>query len=134
MSCSMKILLDTQVFIWMVNQDRRLGKKSRELVRSTKNHLSVSFLSFFEMAIKASIGKLQFDPSILQDLEKMGVQLLSGDHESLARYQIFTAANKDPFDNYLMATAMAKNMKLLTSDARILGVKQEGLEVINALR
>ena len=130
----MRILLDTQVFIWLVNDDPKLGSQSKKLVLSTQNQVSISFLSFFEMAIKASLGKLTFDPSIMQDLEKMGVEHILGDYTSLVQYKVFNEKNKDPFDNFLIATAKANDFSLLTSDHKILEIKVPGLEILDAAK
>ena len=130
----MKLLLDTQVFIWLIIDDRRLGVESKKLALSTVNEVSISFLSFFEMTIKASLGKLQFDPTAMGDLESMGITLLPGDQRSLQRYKIFSQDNRDPFDNFLLATAQANNLVFLTSDQKILTTKYEGLELFDATK
>jgi PIN domain nuclease of toxin-antitoxin system len=128
----MKILLDTQVFIWLVNSDPRLGAQGKKLAHSTAHELYISYLSFFEMTIKASLGKLQFDPALINDVSKMGVELLAGDQKSLEHYRVFDESNKDPFDNFLIATAKANELTLMTSDKRILEVAVDGLHLIDA--
>ncbi|PIR58706.1 MAG: hypothetical protein COU69_04050 [Candidatus Pacebacteria bacterium CG10_big_fil_rev_8_21_14_0_10_56_10] len=128
----MKILLDTQVFVWLVNDSPGLGRKSKKLVLSTQNQIYISFISFFEMTIRASLGKITFDPLIMQDLVKMGVVLLPGDCQSLSEYQVFNVNNKDPFDNFLIATAKAHKLSLLSSDQKIIETRATGLEILDA--
>ena len=128
----MHVLIDTQVFIWLINNDNRLGYKSKELVLSMENQVYISFLSFFEIVIKASLGKLIFDISVMNDLEKMGIELIPGDQQSLKAYQVFNQENKDPFDNFLIATAKSHKLKLLSSDHKVLATKLTGLEVFDA--
>jgi len=128
----MKILLDTQVFIWIIDRDKRLGSKSKKIVTSTANELYISYLSFFEMAIKASLGKLNIDLAVMDDLEKMGIVLLSGDQTDLLKYQIYNQTNKDPFDNFLIATAKSRKLLLLSSDRSILNTQVRGLELLDA--
>lgn len=130
----MNILLDTQVFIWLINSDGRLGKKSLQMVESTANVLYISYLSFFEMTIKAALGKLKFDASVISDLEKMRIVLLAGDQESLAEYQVFDQNNKDPFDNFLISVAKTKKLRFLSSDQKILSTKIKGLVVLDATK
>lgn len=127
----MKILLDTQAFIWLVNDDSRLGLAAKKKALLTKNKVFISYLSFFEMTIKASIGKLKFDVSIMEDLDKMGISLLAGNKQSLSVYRVFNEKNKDPFDNFLMATAIVNNLVLMSSDQAILSTKITGLKVID---
>ncbi|PIR62987.1 MAG: hypothetical protein COU65_00600 [Candidatus Pacebacteria bacterium CG10_big_fil_rev_8_21_14_0_10_42_12] len=128
----MKLLLDTQVFIWLINDDSRLGVKSKKLALSTSNEVFISFMSFFEMTIKASLGKLKFNPTVMSDLENMGIVLLPGDQSSLQRYKIFSSENRDPFDNFLAATAIENNLILLTSDEKILVIECQGLKTLDA--
>lgn len=84
------------------------------------------------MAIKANVGKLEFDPTVMQDLPKMEVDLIPGDQKSLKRYQIFDEKNKDPFDNFLIAVSLAHNLTLLTSDDKILQLQVKGLKLQDA--
>lgn len=128
----MNILLDTQVFIWLVHDDEKLDKKSKEMARSTKHKIFISYQSFFEMTIKSSIGKLSFDPSSINDLEAIGVTLLAGDYRALEHYTIFNAENRDPFDNYLIALAKAHDYAFMTSDRKILSTKVSGVKFLDA--
>ncbi|PIP73745.1 MAG: hypothetical protein COU67_03625 [Candidatus Pacebacteria bacterium CG10_big_fil_rev_8_21_14_0_10_44_54] len=130
----MKILLDTQIFIWLIQKDPRLGPQSKELVLSMTNEVYISFLSFFEMTIKSSLGKLDFDASVIGDLESMGVILLSGDQKSLSMYAVANSENKDPFDNFLISTAKVHKLTLLTSDHKILSTKAKGLKLLDATK
>ena len=130
----MKLLLDTQVFIWLINNDGRLGKVTLEILRDPTNQLNISYFSVYEMIIKASIGKLEYDNSVIDDLPKMGIELLLPDAESLDNYSIYNPENKDPFDNALITVARKERCLLVTSDPKILSVSVQGLGLINALK
>jgi PIN domain nuclease of toxin-antitoxin system len=54
------ILLDTHVFLWWMADDRRLGKRSRQLILSPDNAVQVSAASLWEIAIKHALGRLKF--------------------------------------------------------------------------
>jgi PIN domain nuclease of toxin-antitoxin system len=128
----MKILIDTQVFIWLINDDPQLGATAKISLGDAKNHLHISYFSFWEMAIKASIGKLQYDSSILDDLPQMGIDLIMPIESTLRSYTIYNAANKDPFDNMIITTAQTDNLTLLTSDHKILDTPVRGLTTLDA--
>ncbi|HEV2403600.1 MAG TPA: type II toxin-antitoxin system VapC family toxin [Candidatus Saccharimonadales bacterium] len=130
----MNILIDTQVFVWLVNSDSHLGPKSLELLIDKSNNVSVSYFSFFEMTIKASIGKLQYDPTIINDLPKMGIELIMADTSVLQDYAILNQANKDPFDNIIISVARNERSTLMTSDPKILSVVAPHLKLIDATR
>lgn len=115
----MRLLIDTQIFIWLINDDKRIGSKTIRALRSTLNQLSLSYFSIFEMTIKASIGKLDYDSTVLDDLPKMGIDLLLPDKTTLQNYTIFNPDNKDPFDNALIATAIHEKYSFVTIDPKV---------------
>jgi PIN domain nuclease of toxin-antitoxin system len=57
----MKFLLDTHTFIWYVTNNSKLSSTARELINDGNNEVLLSIASIWEMAIKQSIGKLNFD-------------------------------------------------------------------------
>jgi len=130
----MKLLIDTQILIWLINEDSRLGDESLKILRSTANQINISYFSIFEMTIKASIGKLDYDPTLLDDLPNMGIDLLIPDKTTLQNYSVYNLDNKDPFDNALIAVAIHENCAFVTSDPKILKVSVSNLKLINALQ
>lgn len=128
----MKILIDTQAFIWLINEDKRLGNKAQTLIFDTANQLNISYFSIFEMTIKASIRKLDYDPELIDDLPEMGIDILFPDKNSLKDYKIFNSNNKDPFDNALITTAIYEGCTLITSDPKILAVTDKDLKLFDA--
>ncbi|WP_254987454.1 type II toxin-antitoxin system VapC family toxin [Cyanobium sp. ATX 6E8] len=52
----MRLLLDTQIMIWWLVDDPRLGPETRKLMASTACLVSVA--SIWEVAIKHRLGKL----------------------------------------------------------------------------
>ena len=51
----MKLLLDTHILIWALNDDPRLPKKARELLLKPENSIYYSVVSIWEVAIKHAI-------------------------------------------------------------------------------
>ena len=127
------ILIDTQVFVWLTNSDSRLGGKSLALLRDSSNVVAISYFSFFEIAIKSSIGKLEFDSSVIEDLDVMGIELIMPDKQSLTNYKIYADQNKDPFDNMIISVAKIENCALMTSDKKILSSPIKGISFLSAL-
>ena len=62
-----RLLLDTHVFLWWLNDDPRLPEPVVERVQAPEAEVFVSQASLWEMAIKVSIGRLQVD---LPELER----------------------------------------------------------------
>lgn len=130
----MKILIDTQVFVWLVTQDSNLGQKAFTMLSDTSNRVFISYFSFLEITIKASIGKMTLDNSIIEDLPEMGIELLDPDIDALKGYTIFNPENKDPFDNILISIARNEKCLFMTSDHRILSTILDGFKLLDATK
>lgn len=128
------LLVDTQVLVWLLSNVKQLGIHSRQMLSNYENRVLVSYFSLYEIVVKASIGKLDFDYSAIDDFPSMGLELLQPNLENLRQYQVFNPANKDPFDNMLIATAVTENCAFVSSDAKILASTVKGLKLIDATR
>ena len=71
------LLLDTHVLYWFLRDDVKLPFTIKELI-STEQDVFVSILSFWEMAMKSSVGKMELPASIVEimqagaDIQKLG--------------------------------------------------------------
>jgi PIN domain nuclease of toxin-antitoxin system len=54
----MKLLLDTHILLWFQAGDPALPKAAEQAIRSEANEAYVSMVSFWEIGLKHSIGKL----------------------------------------------------------------------------
>jgi len=55
----MKVLLDTHAFLWFVLNDCALSQVACDLITDPHNDILLSPASYWEIAIKVSIGKYQ---------------------------------------------------------------------------
>lgn len=60
----MRILLDTHILIWQIEGDTQLSPDYRSLITDPENSVYVSIVSFWEIAIKLSRGKLALSRSL----------------------------------------------------------------------
>ena len=128
----MKLLIDTQILFWLVNQDKRLGDNAIDLLEERSNELYISYFSIFELTIKAAIGKLDFNPEIIDDLAEMDITISFPEAKTLENYKIFNPNNKDPFDNALISVALKENCVFVTADKNIINTHVNGLSLLNA--
>ena len=128
----MKLLIDTQILIWLVNQDKRLGDNTIDLLEERSNELYISYFSIFELTIKAAIRKLDFNPEIIDDLAEMDITISFPEAKTLENYKIFNPNNKDPFDNALISVALKENCVFVTADKNIINTHVNGLSLLDA--
>ena len=58
----MTFLLDTDIFLWFVNDDPRLSNALKDLIEDENNFSYLSIASLWEMSIKYNLGKLRLVP------------------------------------------------------------------------
>jgi PIN domain nuclease of toxin-antitoxin system len=114
----MRLLLDTHVLLWYVNEPARLSRKMYGLIGRSESW--VSAVSLWEIAIKAASGRLLADPEeILQVLEPTGLSLLPVSGAHAVRVFSLGEMHGDPFDRLLVAQALVEGMVLLTYDEKL---------------
>jgi hypothetical protein len=117
-----RLLLDTHLLLWWLNGDPRLPQPVVERVQAPEAEVFVSQASLWEMAIKASIGRLQVD---LQELERQvplqGFRWLPiSNAHLLAVGDVETdGVHRDPFDRLLLCQSRVEPMLLLTVDTQL---------------
>jgi PIN domain nuclease of toxin-antitoxin system len=119
----MKLLLDTHVAIWLMNGGEKLSPNVNGMLLDSANTLHVSVVSAWEIAIKASSGKLpEFSGGVkafLAKVDAIPIDLLPIAPHHLAMVETLPFHHRDPFDRLLVATAMTENMTILTADENI---------------
>ena len=124
----MRLLLDTHALLWFQSGDRRLSRSARRAIEAEDAELVVSAATVWEMAIKASLGRLRLsDPVDAYVAEKVsqGYRLLSVSWAHAAKVEGLPWHHRDPFDRLLAAQALAEGYPLVTRDRvfRKYGVK-----------
>ncbi len=115
----MRLLLDTNVLLWTLTGAPRI-EPVRPLILSPETEIFVSTVSLWEIATKASIGKLAADVAEIRvAIAASGFQELPvlGEHtETLASLPLL---HRDPFDRMIVAQAITEPMRLLTGDSQL---------------
>lgn len=117
----MRLLLDTHVFLWWIADAPELSTKARKAIANGGNECFVSLASCWEMAIKASLGKLQLSQSIErfvpEQLAANGFRLLGLDFSHVSRTETLPYHHRDPFDRLLVAQALTDNLAVVSVEA-----------------
>ena len=113
----MRCLLDTQVMLWWLLDDPRLGAESRQLLASRPCLVSVA--SIWEVAIKHRIGKLEVSPIVFRDQSiAAGANLLPVLDPHVIETAQLPMLHQDPFDRLLIAQARVEGLMAVSSDGQ----------------
>lgn len=115
----MRILLDTHVALWALEDNGRLAAVA-ETILSVESEIFISTASLWEMAIKVGLGKLEVDLPRFRAMSRASgfseLPVLGAHTESLLS---LPPIHKDPFDRLLVAQAISEPMRLMTADSKL---------------
>lgn len=128
----MRLLLDSHTFLWWVRNDPALRRRARALIADVDHDCYVSHASIWEMAIKASLGKLTL-PSpaerfVATQCEINGFHLLPIALAHIGLVELLPFHHRDPFDRLLVAQARIEGLTLVSRDPRL---KAYGIAVVS---
>ena len=118
----MRYLLDTHAFLWIAEDDPRLDPNVRALFSDANNEIFLSAASVWEMAIKASLGKLVLAtplPRLVAGGVDRGIQLLGVSCDHVYQVEHLPFHHRDPFDRLLVAQASHGGMQLVSRDPKL---------------
>ena len=117
----MRVLLDTQAWLWMLMAPQRFPSEALDVVENTGNDLVLSAASAWEIGIKHGLGRLELPGApekVIPDLMlRSGVEPLTISHAHALRAGALPPHHRDPFDRLLVAQAQMEDLPILTSDA-----------------
>lgn len=119
----MKFLLDTHIWLWLLQSPEHLGSHTRKELSNKANELWLSPVSTWEALLLHRKKRLELSPDFLAWLRQSapGFQQAPFTHEIvLAAEQLNLHA--DPADRFLAATAQVLGLTLVTADRRLLGL------------
>jgi PIN domain nuclease of toxin-antitoxin system len=116
----LRILLDTQCWLWMSLAPERFSTRGRGLVEARENILYLSAASAWEIAIKHGLGKLRLpEPPatfVPTRLASLGVEAMAIEHQHALHVATLPPHHRDPFDRLLVAQAQLEDLPILTAD------------------
>lgn len=129
----MRVLLDTQVWLWMLAAPDRLSNASRAICTSAANELLFSAASAWEIAIKHGLGKIQLPEAPARYIPRMMVHTsvtpLPIHHRHALHVAELPDHHRDPFDRLLIAQAQMEGVPILSADRQF---SQYDVEVLPA--
>jgi len=120
----LRLLLDTHIWLWSLQDPGRLGRRTLQELRSPANELWLSPISTWEALTLHYKGRIH----VQGDLGRWVTEATAPFHEAPLTHEIVLAArqvpltHEDPADRFLAATAQVLDLTLVTADSRLLGL------------
>lgn len=116
----MKVLLDTHAFLWFITDDPKLSATGKATIADADNDILVSPASYWEVAIKVSIGKyplsVPFETFITQGIDDNDFDILHVGPKHTAALTNLPFHHRDPFDRLIIAQAMVEKIDVVSGD------------------
>jgi PIN domain nuclease of toxin-antitoxin system len=116
-----RLLLDTHAFLWFITDDPKLSAPARELIADPNNEVLISPVSYWETAIKVSIGKYPlstpYETFITHGIDGNGFKILPIEPGHATILATMPFHHRDPFDRMLVAQAQVEKISVVSNDA-----------------
>lgn len=115
-----RILLDTNAFLYFINNDSALSETARILLEA-ESDLLISAASLWEIAIKFSLKKLilpdVFENFIPAQMRQNDIEILPVTLPHIEKISVLPFYHKDPFDRLIIAQSIVEGLPVVSSDA-----------------
>lgn len=117
----MRLLLDSHAFLWFVLNDPQLSAAAQGLINDPANDVLISPASYWEIAIKVGLGKLNLHASY-DDFMRRGIvgndfDILPIEPRHTSLLTTLPLHHRDPFDRLLIAQALVDGIPIVSADA-----------------
>jgi PIN domain nuclease of toxin-antitoxin system len=116
----MRILLDTQAWLWMESRPDRFSTKVRKQLVHPQTELFLSTASIWEISIKFAMGKLELPlpPAVYvpDRMARNNISALAIETAHALGVIDLPQHHRDPFDRMLVSQARVEQLPILTSD------------------
>ena len=126
-------MLDTHTLIWALFEPKKLGRRTRAILVDPVNQVFVSPISYWEISLKAGIGKLVLPSTEPDEIPAAAARLGLTDAplppEVLASFHRLPRApdHRDPFDRLLIWHCIVGRITLLSQDRSLPFYQTHGL-------
>lgn len=119
----MRILIDTCLFLWLVEDNPRIPAGVRTEFRKPDNEPYLSVVSAWEISLKNQLGKLPLSrpaPEFVTHFRQAhGIESLPLAEEDVLQLPKLPLNHGDPFDRMLVCQAISQGLTIFTPDPLI---------------
>lgn len=116
----MHYLLDTQAFIWWMEENKKLPADVKSIIDDPLNNIFVSVVTPWEILIKIKAKKLKVPKNFAEFIMNGIFKVMPIQITHVLGIGVLPLHHKDPFDRILVSQAKIENLILITSDEKIL--------------
>lgn len=117
----MRLLLDTHALLWFALNDPSLSGIAMALILDPAHEKLVSPASYWEIAIKISVGKyslaVPYEDFFRAAIDDNGFRYLHIAPRHTAALTTLPYHHRDPFDRLIAATALVEELTLVSADS-----------------
>lgn len=133
----MNYLLDTHYLLWSLIEPQRIGENVRHVLEDDEHVKYVSTVSFWEIALKYALGKLELRGTSPQEIMETSVQsgfelMTLEPTEAATSHQLPTVRkHKDPFSRMLVWQCIQRGFMMISADPRMGAYQASGLRLLS---
>jgi len=115
----LRLLLDTHVVLWALNDPERLSTRARTAIEAEENDVFVSVVSPWELAIKKSRRRSNPPDGLELEMDRRRFALLPVHLRHTQAIVSWPRHHRDPFDRMLIAQAIVDGLTIVTADRKL---------------
>ena len=115
----MRVLLDTHVLLWWLDDPSLLSVEAQAAIRDGRNEVLVSAVTVWEIVIKKGLGKLEAPDDLESELVSSRFAALPITVPHALAVRALPEIHGDPFDRMLVAQALIDRLTIVTRDPAI---------------
>jgi PIN domain nuclease of toxin-antitoxin system len=115
----MDILVDTTLSFGLFTNNSTLTRESKQIIEDPLNKCYVSMASFWEIAIKNSLQRLELGAdlkTIFDIIVNSGFEILPISLEHILKMATLEFFHADPFDRLIIAQAIVEEIAIVSKD------------------
>ncbi len=134
----MNYLVDTHYLIWSLFDPDKIAPIHREVLLDARSTKYVSRISYWEIALKYGLGKLQLEgvtpESLLEIAVDAGYEVYDVTEDDLiTSYRLpISKTHRDPFDRLLVWQCIRNNLVFISADKRLREYTEHGLKLVKS--
>lgn len=112
-------LLDTHIFIWAMEDSKRLSPTFKDTITNPENRIYISVATIWEISIKTAVKKMKLSFDIETSIKKASLEILPIQISHALKTGKLAPHHSDPFDRIIISQALVEKLVLITSDPKI---------------